>query len=306
MKTRLILATVFALAIGAAWLWPRGQEVQAQAKVEKIANLDEFLKGNEAYQKLDMAGKVEFLANLADKEKRIDWNQKKWMQYRVLMEQAKKDGIDKDTVKLVTWAGGIAKDYKNPVNKAAYYALDLIIVHYGTRRLYADETFTKADIKGKLKRIKELWTARELGQSTTYALTDSLVFRFLAPAGGKIDEEVKLLSELAGEDVMVWDSTASIQFGVLVRALHEKADLTDNYKRMKWLNEVTDSKTGKLSWMMVGDMRANLLFELIGNDEEFLKLDYAGRAAKIDQAMKDGYLSSSDVTSLKCAFCATK
>ncbi len=306
MKTKLFVAALFALAIGAAWLCPRAQEVEAQAKVEKIANLDEFLKGNEEFQKMEMAGKLDYLANLADKEKRIDWNQKKWMQYRVMMEQARKDGIDKDVVKLVTWAGGIAKDYKNPINKSAYYAIDLIIVHYGTKRLYADETFTKADTKGKLKRIKELWNARELGQSTVYALTDSLVFRYLAPAGGKIDEEIKLLSELAGEDVMVWDSTASIQFGVLVRALYEKADLTDNYKRMKWLNEITDGKTGKLSWMMVGDMRANLLFELIGNDEEFLKLDYAGRAAKIDQAQKDGYLSSSDVTSLKCAFCATK
>lgn len=306
MKTKLLMAALLALAIGAAWAWPSAKEVEAQAKVEKIANLDEFLKGNESYQKLDLTGRLEFIANLADKEKRIDWNQKKWMQYRELMAQAKKDGIDKDALKLVQWAGGLAKDYKNPINKAAGYGLELIISQYGTRRLYADETFTKADTKGKLKRIKELWTSRELSQGITYTLTDNLVYKYLAPANGKIEDEVKLMGELTKDDVMVWDSTASIQFGVLVRAMHEMADLTDNYKRMKWLNEITDSKTGKLSWMMVGDMRANLLFELISNDDEFLKLDYAGRAAKIEQAQKDGYLSSSDVSSLKAAFCAVK
>ena len=306
MKTRLIVASVLVLALGAVWLMPRGAEIQAQAKVEKIANLDEFLKGNEDYQKLDTTAKCDYLANLCDKEKRIDWNQKKWMQFRVLMAQAKTDGIDKDTLKLVQWAGALAKDYKNPLNKSAYYAIDLIVAHYGTKRLYADETFTKGDIKGKLKRVKELWTARELGQSITYALTNDLVFRYLAAAGGKIHEEVKLLGELNKEDVMVWDSTASIQFGVMLRALYEMPELSDNSKRMKWLSEISDSKTGKLSWMMVGDMRASLMMELLGADEEFLKLDYAGRAAKLEQAQKDGYLSSSDVTSLKCAFCATK
>lgn len=306
MKAKLMIVALLALSVAAVWAWPSAQDVEAQAKVEKIANLDEFLKGNEDYQKMDLAGKIEYLANLADKEKRIDWSQRKWMQYRVLMDHARKEGLDKDVVKLVQWAGALAKDYKNPIQKHGYYGLDLIITQYGTRRLYADETFNKADIKGKLKRIKELWTNRELGQSITYALTDSLVFRYLAAANGNIDEEIKLMGELHAADVMVWDSTASIHFGLMLRALHEKPELNDNLKRMKWLGEVSDSKTGKLSWMMVGDMRANLLFELFSADAEFLKLDYAGRAAKIDQAQKDGYISSSDAGTLKGVFCAAK
>jgi hypothetical protein len=306
MKTKLIVLAAMMLALGTAWLWPRGQEVQAQAKVEKIANLDEFLKGNEAYGKMDLAAKCDYLANLSDKEKRIDWNQKKWMQYRLLMEQAKKDGIDKDLPKLLGWVGGIYKDYKNPIQKSSYYALDAIVVEYGTRRLYADETYTKGDIKGKLKRLKELWTAREMGQSATYEINDCLVFQYLAPAAGKIDDELKLMGELVAADVTVWDTTASIQHGLVLRALYEKPELSDNFKRMKWLGEVSDGKTGKVSWMVVGEMRISLLMEVITTDDEFLKLSYADRAAKLDAWAKDGFISSTDASSIKAAFCAAK
>ncbi len=311
MKRMLLaaVAAVLALNLGALVLFnPQESPVQAQGKekVEKVANLEEFLKADETWAKADTVGKCEYLTKLCDKDQRITYDQKRWMQYRVLMEQAKKDGIDKDIVKLLGWAGGIMKDYKNPLQKAAYSALDEIVRQYGTRRLYDDEAYKNGDIKGKLKRLKELWEARELGQSETYALGDSLVFRYLASANGKIDEEIKLMSELISANLLVWDNTARIQFGLMQRALYEKPELTDNTKRMKWLGEIADQKTGKLSWMMVGNMRLHLLLEMMGTDEEFLKLDYAGRAAKIDGWAKEGLIGSSEVSALKAAYAATK
>ncbi len=280
--------------------------IHAQAKAEKILNLEEHLKASEEYQKLDTAGKCEFLANLCDKEKKIDYTQKKWMQYRVLMDQARTDGIDKDPVKLCQWVGGLTKDYKNAISKSAYTALSQIVSHYGTKRLYADEAFKAGDVKAKLKRIKELWTARELGQSETYALTNDLVGRFLAAAKGKIDDEIALMGELVKSDSIVWDSTASIQFGLMHRALYEKPELDTNAKRMKWLGEIGDMKTGKLSWMMVGDMRINMLLEIINADDSFTKLDAAGRFAQLDAWVKDGLISSSDKSGVLSAYGSIK
>ena len=304
MKMKLAIAAVVCLVAGAILIGP--SLAAADPKPEKIANLDEFLKANADYAKMDTAAKCDYLATLCDKDRRIDFAARKWMQFRVLMEQAKKDGIDKDLPKLLGWVGPIVRDFKNPIQKSANYALDAIIVEYGTRRLYADETFAKGDIKAKLKRIKDLWAARELGQSASYELTNCLVYQYLAPAKGAVDEEIKLMAELVAADVMVWDSTASIQHSLLLRALYEKPELNDNLKRMKWITETADSKGAKLSAMMVMDLRAALLMEVLINDEEFQKLDYAARGTKIDGWAKDGYLSPGDASTVKAAFCATK
>jgi hypothetical protein len=279
--------------------------VLADDKKVPTTNAEELLSKDEAYQKADLGKKIEHLKKLAD-EKAIDFQQKQWMQVRVLLAHAREKKIDKDLPALCKWLGETKKDHQGPIGKHGSGALDDLIAHYGTERLYKDEAFAKGDLAAKLKRVKELWEARELGQSITYSLTNDLVYRVLVPAAGDIDKELALFGELHRKNVMVWDSSAEIHRALLVRALHEKKDLDSLEKKLAFVNKATKDKEGDISWMTVGPTRVMLLVDAIDGDPEFTKLDAAGRKAKIEEWVKEGKIPPSDKTPLLAAYSTTK
>ncbi len=299
LATSLVTVTAF-LLLGAG-------TAAAQDKPEPILNAEAHLAGDEAYGKADLVGKLDIITALT-KEKRLDSNQKRWAQVRLLIAEAKAKGVWGDLPKLAGWLGAFKKDYKNPVTKAlgSGSGLDDLIELYGTRRLYADEAFQKGDIPAKLKMIADLWKARELNQSITYSLTNELVYRHLSAAGDDIDKALTMFGELYRADVMVWDSTGAIHRALLWRGLHEKKELDTTEKKLAWIGTVTERKTGDLAWMMVGRVRAQLVVDMVNDDEAFTKLDAAGREAKIDEWVKAKLIGSTDKTALIAAYGAKK
>lgn len=309
--TSLALAAALAapLALPVAFALPRAARADDK-KPEKIANLEEHLSKLEEWTKGDVVKRLELLRKLAEQEKTITAAQRRAMGQRAILEHLRTAGIDKDLVKKVEWLGAQKRDFKGAVHAAlgpsGTGVLDDLIETYGTERLYKDEAFQKGDIPAKLKRLKELWTARELHQSTTYSLGDDLVYRYLIPAGGKIDEELRLFGELYRKDVLVWDSTAAIHRALLHRALFEKPELDTTWKRLEWIGKVSADKSGDIAWMAVGSLRADLLIQAVDGDPEFTKLDAAGRKAKIDEWVKAGYVSASDRGTLLAAYASEK
>jgi len=274
------------------------------AKPERIPNLEAHLAALDEWKGGDLVKRLEVLRRLAD-EKRIDASQRRYMSQRVILEHARATGLDKDLVKLVEWLAAQRRDHKGAVSQAlgtGSNPIDDMIETYGLERLYRDEAFSKGDIPAKLKRVKELWNARELHQSSTYALVNDLVYRHLAPVAGKIDEELKLFGALYRADVLVWDSTASIHRALLHRALFERPELDSTMKRLAWIAKAAGDKTGDIAWMSVGALRTSLLLQAIDGDAEFTKLDAAGRKAKLEEWKKAGLISSSDFGALAAVY----
>jgi hypothetical protein len=224
------------------------------------------------------------------------------MGLRAILAEVRAQKLDKDLPAFCAWMGKHRKDYNGAVGKHGRNALDDLIDIYGTDRLYQDEAFVKGDLPAKLKRVKELWTARELGQGVTYELTNDLVYRYLIPANGDIEKELQLFGELHRKDVMVWDSSASIHRALLLRALHEKKDLDSVEKKLLFIQKVTKEKEGDIAWMVVGSYRTALLMTAIDGDEAFIKLDAAGRKEKIESWVKEGKLQQSDRSGLLAAY----
>lgn len=278
------------------------------AKPEKIQNLDAHLAALEAWTKGDLVARLSLLQSL-EAEKKIDGGQRRWMSTRALLGHIRAAGLDKDLPKLCEWIGARKRERKDPIAEALKNCsgpIDDLLETYGTERLYRDEAFAKGDIPAKLKRVKELWNARELHQGTTYALTNDLVYRHLAPAGGDIDAQLKLMGELYRADVMVWDSSASIHEALLHRALYERKELDTTWKRLEWIGKATAQKTGDLAWMITGTLRAALITQAIDGDAAFLAKDAAGRKAQIDEWVKTGTIGSSDRTMLLQAYAQEK
>ena len=279
--------------------------VLADDKKQPVPNAEEYLAKDDEYQKGDLGKRFERLKKLQD-EKTLDSFQTKWTQVRLLLAAAREKKVDKDLPALCKWLADLKKDSQGPVNKHGYGAIDEILKVHGTDRLYKDEAFAKGDLPAKLKRVKELWEARELHQTVTYSLTNDLVYRHLAPAGGDIEKELSLFGELHRKNVMVWDSSASIHEALLLRALREKKDLDSLEKKLAFIARVSKDKEGDISWMTVGSTRAVLLMDAVDGDPEFTKLDAAGRKAKIEEWAKEGKIGTGDRSQLLAAYTATK
>ena len=295
-----VLAGLVALIAAGAFVAGR-VSAQDNKKPTNVPNAEEALAKDEEYQKGDLGKKLEHLKKLTD-EKKLDFNQSRWMGVRAVLAEARAQKMDKDLPAFCAWMGKHRKDYNGAIGKHGRSALDDLIDVYGTERLYADEAFVKGDLPAKLKRVKELWNARELGQGVTYELTNDLVYRYLIPAGGDIEKELALFGELHRKDVMVWDSSASIQRALLLRALHEKKDLDSVEKKLVFINKVAKDKEGDIAWMVVGNLRTSLLVSLIDGDEAFTKLDANGRKEKIESWVKEGKIQASDKSALLAAY----
>ncbi|MBX3474939.1 MAG: hypothetical protein KF754_11195 [Planctomycetes bacterium] len=303
---RILCMLVLALSAGAAgyFLAPQAGPVEAQAaKPEPIADVDAHLATDEAFKSGDLAKKLEIVTQL-QKEQRINYNQAKGQHIRLILAHARASEMNPDTqlLKFVAWLGTQQKDYNGTVYKACSGTgtLTTLIEYFGTARLYADEQFKTGDLKVKIKRVKDLWDARELGQSQAYNLTADLAYQYLAPAGGKIDAELKLFGELHRANIMDWAGSAGIHNALLHRALFEKADLDTTEKRLAFIQKVTTDKTGDLSWMVVGSLRTSMF--MLVCDAEMAGLDAKARSAKIDEWFKQGLLSSSDTGTLKTTY----
>ncbi|MBK9974130.1 MAG: hypothetical protein IPP14_05085 [Planctomycetes bacterium] len=299
-----MLALILSAGFGGYALAPTPVPADAQAaKVEKIADPDAQLAADEAYKNGDTVKRLEIVAALA-KEQKLDYNQARGLQTRLLLAHARANEMSPDTqlLKFVAWLGAAQSDYKGALYKACSNtgALSYLVEYYGTARLYADEAFKAGDYKVKLKRIKELWNARELGQSQAYNLTADFIYKFLAPAGGKIDEELKLFGELFRADVLDWAGSAGVHNALLHRALFEKADMDTTEKRLAFIAKVTKDKEGDLSWMTVGNLRITLFAHAC--DAEMAGLDAKGRTEKIDAWVKQGLLGTFDVSTLKAMY----
>lgn len=299
-----MFALIAAAGIGGYALAPQPTLVEAQAaKVEKIEDPDAHLAADEAYKSGDVAKKLEIIGALT-KERKFDYNQGRGLQMRVILAHARASEMNPDTqlLKFVAWIGAQQKDYKGAIYKACSNtgALSTLVEYYGTARLYADEQFKTGDLKTKIKRIRDIWNAGELGQSQAYNLTADYVYQYLAPAGGKIDAELKLFGELHRADVMDWAGSAGIHNALLHRALFEKAELDTTEKRLAFIQKVAADKTGDVSWMVVGNLRTNMF--MLVCDPEMSGLDAKARAAKIDEWVKQGLLASSDASTLKGAY----
>lgn len=299
-----MFALITAAGIGGYALAPQPVPAEAQAaKPEKIEDPDTHLNADEAYKAGDTVKKLEIIGALT-KEGRFNYNQGRGLQMRVILAHARANEMNPDTqlLKFVAWIGTQQKDYKGAIYKACSNtgALGTLLEYYGTARLYADEQFKTGDLKAKIKRIKELWNAGELGQSQAYNLTADFVYQYLAPAGGKIDAELKLFGELHRADAMDWAGSAGIHNALLHRALFEKAELDTAEKRLAFIQKVAVDKTGDVSWMVVGSLRTNMF--MLVCDPEMSGLDAKARAAKIDEWVKQGLLVSSDASTLKAAY----
>jgi len=299
-----MLALITAAGIGGYALAPTPVPADAQAaKVEKLADPDAHLAADEAYKTGDTVKRLEIIAALM-KEKKLDYGQARGLQIRVILAHARASEMNPDTqlLKFVAWIGASQKDYKGPIYKACSStgALSNLIEYYGTARLYADETFKSGDLKTKIKRIKELWNAGELGQSQAYNLTADFVYQYLAPAGGKIDAELKLFGELHRADTMDWAGCAGIHNALLHRALFEKPELDTTEKRLEFIGKVSKDKEGDISWMSTGSVRITMFAHAC--DAEMAGLDAKARAEKIDAWAKKGLIGSFDIGTLKAMY----
>ena len=295
----IMVACAVALIVVAHLTAPSALLAKAGAKPKKIKNLDAHLQGDENYKKADLQGKLEIIAKLA-KARNISSQQQKWMQVRVLEQAAREKGIHGKLPELLKWLGGLQKDYKNPITKAGRYALDEMVKLYGTQRLFQDETFLKGDIPAKLKRVNELFKERELGQSFCYHMNRYLVYKYLAPAQGDIRKELELLGELNKQKAINWAAGGWIEAGLIRRALEEDKTLDSVEKKMRYCLKLVDEK--KISWMTTSGILTGLMIAYCENDPEFLKLDHAGRKAKIDQWKKDGFISNSEKRDLLATY----
>lgn len=297
-------ALLLAAGVGGYALAPKPVPAEAQAaKVEKLEDPDAHLAADEAYKNGDTAKKLEIIAALA-KEKKLDYYQARGLQMRVILAHARANDMNPDTqlLKFVAWLGTQQKDYKGAIYKACSNqgTLSGLVEYYGTARLYADEQFKTGDTKTKIKRIKELWNAGELGQSQAYNLTADFVYQFLAKAGGKIDEELKLFGELHRADIMDWAGSAGIHNALLHRALFEKPELDTTEKRLAFIGKVSKDKEGDISWMSTGGVRVIMFAHAC--DAEMAGLDGKTRAEKIDTWAKQGLITSSDISTLKAMY----
>ncbi len=303
MKRSLVAGLVVVVAAGS---FVAGHvAAQDNKKPANVPNADEALAKDEEYQKADLAKKLEHLKKLSD-EKKLDHNQHRWMAVRAILAEARAQKIDGDLVAFSKWLGAHRKDSNSAIYKNGRDALGDIVDVVGTDRLYKDEAFQKGDLPAKMKRVLELWTAKEIGQGVAYELTNDLVYRHLAPAGGDIDKELAMFGELYRKDVLVWESTGSIHRALLTRALHEKKELDSLDKKLAFINKVSKSKEGDIAWMVVGNLRVVLLMIAIDGDAEFTKLDAAGRKDKIEAWAKEGKIQSSDRSALFAAYTVAK
>ncbi|MBZ0137015.1 MAG: hypothetical protein K8I27_11645 [Planctomycetes bacterium] len=310
---RFVAAALFALGIGLSGFW-LGQndapEVAAQdkpAKPAKIANLEAYLNADEAYKAADLAGRCAIIEELK-KEQKTDWTTARGMQMRLLLVHARANEMDPATnlVAFVQWIGAHTKDWKDPLSKACSGtgSLNALLETYGAQRLYRDETFLKGDSEAKLRRIKELWEARELDQSQCYDLTRMYIYAHLAAADGDINKELELFGKLHRAECTDWAGASSVHEALMTRALEEKKELDTVEKKLAWLAKAADNNTGDLSWMTVSNRRLTLFMHAM--DKEMGGLDSAARKAKIAEWKEKGLLAGSDASNLESTYCVNE
>ena len=310
---RLVAAVMLAVCFGAGGFWigqdnaPAASAQDKPAKPEKIANLEEHLAADEAYQAADLTGKLEVINQLKT-DQRTDWNTARGMQMRLVLAHARANEMDPATnvVAFVQWVGSHLKDWKDPMTKACSGtgSLSALMEIYGAQRLYSDETFLKGNAEAKLQRIKDFWEARELDQSQCYDLTRLYIYKHLATAGGDIDKELELFGKLHRAKCMDWAGASSVHEALMTRALEEKADLDTVEKKLAWLAKAADNNEGDLSWMTVGQRRVTLFMHAM--DKEMAGLDAAARKAKIAEWKEKDLLGSSDVSTLEKTYCVSE
>jgi len=309
---RVIAALLLASGVGLCGFWLGHQgapQVSAQdntdkpAAPEKITNLDKHLAEDETYQAADLAGRLDIVAEL-QKSQRLNWGMARGYQMRLILAHARGNEMDPQTnlVPFVQWLGAHLKDWNGDVHKAcgSTGSLRALIEVYGARRLYSDETFLKGDVEAKLRRIKELWDARELEQGQCYDLTRLYAYEHLSTAGGDIDKQIEMLGKLQAAECMDWAGASSVHTALLTRALEEKKDLDTTEKKLAWLEKITDNQTGSLSWMIVGNRRTTLFMHAV--DKEMTGLDAAARKAKIAEWKEKELLTTADVRELEYTY----
>ncbi|MCA8911768.1 MAG: hypothetical protein KDB82_08685 [Planctomycetes bacterium] len=300
-------AVVGVTGLGIALMRTTETTVVAQDKPEKINNLDEHLQGDANYVKGSLTERLQIVAQLYA-DKKCDYGQARGIQMRDLLAHARTHEMDPASklVAFVQWLGKERADYKGDMYKACSRtgAIDALMETYGAQRLYRDEAFLKGNNQAKLARIKELWEARELDQSQAYDLTRMYIYRHLAPAGDDIDKQIELFGQLVKADCLDWAGAAGVHEALLTRALEEKKDLDTVEKKLAWINEHTDSKSGEISWMVVNNRRSALFMHAM--DAEMAKLDYEKRAEKIQEWKEKKLLDTSSARDLTAAYCAMK
>jgi hypothetical protein len=309
---RVIAAVIVGIAVGIAGFGIGLEQgatttVAAQDKPEKINNLDKHVHEDANYVKGSLVERLKIVAGLL-KDKKCDYDQARGVQMRELLGHARSHEMDPATklVAFVQWLGSESKNYKSEIHKACSRtgAISALIETYGAQRLYGDEAFLKGDDKAKLVRLKELGDARQLDQSQFYELTRMYIYRFLAPAGDDVDKQLALFGELVKSKSVDWVGAAGVHRALLTKALGEKKDLDTAEKKLAWISKHTDSKTGELSWMVVGNRRTTLFMQAL--DVEMAKLNYEERAAKIKEWEEKKLLDTFSARDLLAAYCAKK
>jgi hypothetical protein len=309
---RLVAATLFALGAGLCGFSlghhsPTEAVAQDNPKPEKIANLEKHLAGDEEYQSGDLAQRLAIIGAL-QKAQRLDWAMARGYQMRVILAHARANEMDPESnlVPFVKWLGTQLKDWKGDIYKACggTGSLGALIEIYGARRLYRDETFLKGDAEAKLRRLKELFDAREIDQTQCYDLTRLYAFEHLSSANGDIDKQIEMLGKLHKAKCMEWAGASSVHRSLLTRALDEKKDLDTVEKKLAWLIKVTDNSSGDLSWMIVGSRRVTLFMHAV--DGQMAELEPADRKARIAAWKEKGLLTTSDVRELEAAYCVNE
>lgn len=309
---RMLAAILLALGVGVCGFLlgnhsPTETVAQDKTKPEKITNLETHLAADEAYQAADFTGRLTIVADL-QKAQRLDWGMARGFQMRLILAHARAHEMDPETalVPFVQWLGAQLKDWKGEIYKACggTGSLGALIEIYGARRLYRDEAFLKGDAEAKLRRIKELWDARELDQGQCYDLTRLYAYEHLSSANGDIDKQIEMLGKLEKAKCMDWAGASSVHEALLTRALDEKKDLDTVEKKLAWLVKVTDNQNGDISWMIVGNRRTTLFMHAM--DKQMAELDAAARKAKITEWKEKGLLTSSDERDLEAAYCVNE
>ena len=306
---RVFAALLLASGVGLCGFWLGHQgapQVSAQDKTEtpeKITNIENHLAKDEVYQAADLAGRLAIVAELQQSQ-RLEWGMARGYQIRLILDHARGNEMDPQTklVPFVQWLGARLKDWQGDINKAcgSTGSLRALVEIYGARRLYTDETFLNGDAEAKLRRIKELWEARELEQGQCYDLTRMYAYEHLSAANGDIDKQIAMFGKLDEAECMDWAGASSVHTALLTRALEEKKDLDTTEKKLAWLQKIADNQTGSLSWMIVGNRRTTLFMHAV--DKEMSALDAAARKAKIAEWKEKGLLTTTDVRELEYTY----
>lgn len=309
MKRVIVALLVGALvgAVGFGLMHDSESVVVAQEKVEIINNLDEHLAADEAYKKGALLERLKVSGDLYV-AKRAQYNQVRGVQIREILAHARANKMDPSTnlVEFVQWLGAALKDYKGAMREATSRtgSMEALIEIYGAQRLYADAGFKAGNAQVKLGIIKKFWEARELDQGQCYDLTRMYIYEHLAPAGNDLDKQVELFGQLVQADCLDWAGSAGAHKALLTRVLEEKKELDTVEKKLEWIAKHTESKTGSISWMVVGNRRVTLFMHAM--DTEMAGLNHEQRAAKIKEWQDKKLLDNSAASDLRAAYCGLK